>query len=82
MAGDILKATSDAILEAIEDQTLPQNLRDAAKAILQGPQGMTDYRRHMGQTLFDAVKMTRLHHPWKAPLSFCRQDLKKPDWSI
>ncbi|WP_319026166.1 Eco57I restriction-modification methylase domain-containing protein [Acidithiobacillus thiooxidans] len=56
LMGDILKATSDAILEAIEDQTLPQYLRDAAKAVLQAPQGMTDYRRHIGQAFFNAVK--------------------------
>ncbi|MFA7655737.1 Eco57I restriction-modification methylase domain-containing protein [Acidithiobacillus thiooxidans] len=56
LMGDILKATSDAILEAIEDQTLPRELRDAAKAVLQDPQGMTDYRRHIGQAFFNAVE--------------------------
>ncbi|MDA8152916.1 MAG: SNF2-related protein [Acidithiobacillus sp.] len=56
MMGNVLKATSDAILEVIEDQTLPQDMRYAAKAILQGPEGMTDYRAKIARMVFDAER--------------------------
>jgi N12 class adenine-specific DNA methylase len=56
MMGNVLKATSDAILGAIEDQTLPQDMRYAARGILQGPEGMTDYRAKIARMVFDAER--------------------------
>lgn len=56
MMGNVLGATSNAMLDAIEDKTLPQTVRDAAKAVLQGPEGMTDYRKRIGRMVFDAER--------------------------
>ncbi|MCR1347567.1 DUF2958 domain-containing protein [Acidithiobacillus ferrooxidans] len=54
LLGNVLSAVSNAILDAIEDKSLPQSMRDAAKAVLQGREGMTDYRARIGQRIFDA----------------------------
>ena len=56
LMGNVLGATSNAILDAIEDKTLPQAIRDAAKAVLQGREGMTDYRERIGRMVFEAVR--------------------------
>ncbi|MDA8152252.1 MAG: DUF2958 domain-containing protein, partial [Acidithiobacillus sp.] len=56
LLGNVLGATSNAILDAIEDETLPQAVRDAAKAVLQGREGMTDYRERIGRMVFDAER--------------------------
>ncbi len=56
LLGNVLGATSNAILDAIEDDTLPQAVRDAAKAVLQGRAGMTDYRARIGRMVFDAER--------------------------
>ncbi|MEB8535544.1 DUF2958 domain-containing protein [Acidithiobacillus ferriphilus] len=56
MMGNVLGAASNALLEAIEDKTLPQTVRDAAKAVLQGPEGMTDYRAKIAHMVFDAER--------------------------
>ncbi len=56
LLGNVLSATSNAILDAIEDETLPQAVRNAAKAVLQGREGMTDYRARIGRMVFDAER--------------------------
>lgn len=52
LLGSVLGATSDAILAAIEDHTLTPPVREAAKAVLQGPEGMTDYRVRIGAQIY------------------------------
>jgi N12 class adenine-specific DNA methylase len=52
LLGSVLGATSDAILAAIEDHTLTPPVREAAKAVLQGTEGMTDYRARIGAQIY------------------------------
>jgi N12 class adenine-specific DNA methylase len=59
LLGNVLSATSNAILDAIEDNTLPRAVRDAAKAVLQGTEGMTDYRARIGRMVFDEEQSLR-----------------------
>lgn len=54
LLGNVMSAVSNAILDAIEDKSLPQSMRDAAKAVLQGREDMDDYRARIGRLIFDA----------------------------
>lgn len=56
LLGNLLSATSDAILSAIEDETLPQAVRDEARDVLQGREGMTDYRAKIGRVIYEGQR--------------------------
>ncbi|MBU2768796.1 hypothetical protein HAP94_22190, partial [Acidithiobacillus ferrivorans] len=56
MEGRLRGAVSDALLNVMDDPETPRVLKDAAKAVLQGTQGMTDYRTHIGRMVFDGER--------------------------
>lgn len=56
LLGNVLGSVSNAILDAIEDSTLPQSVRDAAKKVLQDREGITDFQARIGRLIFDAER--------------------------
>ncbi|MBU2768799.1 hypothetical protein HAP94_22205, partial [Acidithiobacillus ferrivorans] len=56
MEGRLMGAVSNAMMDVLNNPDIPQSLRDEARQIFQGPQGMTDYRAHIGRMVFDGER--------------------------
>lgn len=67
LLGNVLSGTSDAILSAIEDETLPHAVRDAARDVLQGQEGMTDYRAKIGRVIYEGQRDQPETQPTSTP---------------
>jgi N12 class adenine-specific DNA methylase len=56
-------ASSDVLVAISDDGNIQEALRQEARGILQGPSGMTDYRRAIGQELFARIRSGELLAP-------------------
>lgn len=63
MEGGVVGAITNELLAVMDDPQATPELKAAAKEVLQGPAGMTDYRQRIGQSVYEAARSPAIADP-------------------